>query len=164
MFKSKNKYSMDINAAGSTLKNVFSACDTAPNAIPLEKIAERSRLSFFTDNLYIIIASVLLTVTLVAPLFFPHNSAFVSVDFSAGRPLTVTGSEMTQDTFSISVEGGVLSMEDSYMEGADDSYVAPSSFDSTGNTLVFPYSPQEYNIYLYDENGRCLHLLLSPHK
>jgi len=159
----KLKYNMDIKTADKMLQNVFSACDTTPNRVSFDKIVLRSRQNLFSDNLLIILACVIFALTFLTPLFFPHSNAFVSVDSSKGRELTVNSSEMTESTFSISFDGAPLDSGSSYMLGDDNTMVLPMEYDRETNTIVFPYVPMEYNIYVYDVNGKCIHLLLSPH-
>lgn len=162
--KKKDKFNMDSKAAGQALENIFAACDTAPNKIPFDKILLQSRQNLITDNLYIVLSVVLFLMTFVAPIFFPHGSAFMSVDSAAGRPLTVVEHVMTDSSFSITFAGAPLDSGSSYMLGADNSVVYCQDYNRSSNTIVFPYYAQEYNIYVYDINGRCIHLLLSPHK
>lgn len=164
MFKKKKTYSMDINTAGKMLENVFAACDTKPNEIPFDKIVLRSRQNLFTDNLFIVLSIVLFVVTFLVPLFFPHSPIFMSLDKDSGRPLKVVAHEMTDDSFSITFEGSSLDIESCYMLGADDTTVTAIEYNRFDNTIVFPYVPQEYNIYIFDVNGRFMHLLLAPHK
>lgn len=164
MFKKKKTYNMDINTAGKMLENVFAACDTKPNEIPFDKIVLRSKQNLFTDNLFIVLSIVLFIVTFCAPLLFPHSPIFMSVDRYSERPLQVMSHEMTDDTFSITFEGPVIDIESSYMIGADNYRVSACEYDRFDNNIVFPYYDQEYNIYVYDVNGRYIHLLLTPHK
>lgn len=163
-FKKKEEFSMDTKAAGQALENIFAACDTTPNKIPFDKILLQARQNLISDNLYIIITIVIFLCTFIAPLFFPHSSIFMSVDSTAGRPLTVAEHVMSEASFSISFDGAPLDAGSSYMLGADNSVVYCEDYDRNSNTIVFPYYSQEYNIYVYDINGRCIHLLLSPHK
>ena len=46
----------------------------------------------------------------------------------------------------------------------NDRTVSVSSYDKKTNTVVFPYDNKEYNIYVFDTNGKSIHLLLSPKK
>lgn len=162
--KRKNKYEMDVKSAGKMLENVFAACNTEPNQVPFDKIVLRSKQNLFTDNLFIVVTIVLFLITFVAPLFFPHGSSFLSVDSNMGRPLNVIDYQMTTESFSITFDGNTIDAGSSYMLGADDVTVMPSEYDRKTNTITFPYTPQEYNIYVFDINGRCIHLLLAPRK
>ena len=157
------KYDIDIKTADEMLQNVFAACDTAPNKVPFEKIVSKSRQNLFSDNAFIVVAILIFVATFFCPLFFPHGSVFMSVDSSVGRPLTVVAHEMTEDTFSISFDGLSLDVANSYMVSADNAIILPMEYNRNTNTIVFPYTPSEYNIYVYDIKGKCLHLLLSPH-
>ena len=162
MFNKKQKYNIDIDTAGKMLENVFAACDTTPNRVPFDKIVLKQRLNLFTDNLFIILSIVVFIITFLAPLFFPHSSIFMSADAGTGRPMSVTTHEMTESSFSVSFDGAAIDIGASYMEGEDGVTVTASEYDRDTNTITFPYYAQEYNIFVYDTNGRCMHLLLSP--
>lgn len=164
LFRKKNKYRMDVKSAGKMLENVFAACETEPNKVPFDKIVLRSKQNLFTDDLFIIVTIVLFLITFIAPIFFPHGKNFLSVDSGMGRPLNIVDHAMTDTTFSITFDGNPIDVGNSYMEGADDVVVTPSEYDRKTNTVTFPYYSQEYNIYVYDVKGRCIHLLLTPRK
>jgi hypothetical protein len=71
---------------------------------------------------------------------------------------------MKEDSFNITFEGNRIDISSSYMEGTDGSVIYASSYDDSTNTVTFPYDKKEYNIYVYDVNGKCIHLLLTPRK
>lgn len=158
----KEKYTMDINTAGNMLGNVFVACGKEPNRVPFDTIVSRSRQSFFSDNLMIILCSVLLVLTFICPLFFPHGSIFMSAAYSKGRALSISSHSVENDRFTITLDGGAVDLGITYMENDMGEILYPISYDRADNTVVFPYNNEEYNIFIYDLNGRCLHLLLSP--
>ncbi|MBR6309111.1 MAG: hypothetical protein IKR39_10950 [Lachnospiraceae bacterium] len=160
----KKTYSIDINTAGKMLENVFAKAETSPNTVPFDKIVLRSKQNLFTDNLFIVLSSLIFVVTLLMPLFFPHSKMMVSVDAASSRPLTVKEHHMTESTFSITFDGLPVDVVNSYMVDDDDETVSIVEYDSATNTVVFPYDKKEYNIYVYDTNGKCIHLLLSPRK
>ncbi len=163
-FKAKKRYEMDIKTADKMLQNVFAACDTQPNKVPFDKIVLRNKTDIRSERLLICITAFLFILTLITPLFLPKGSAFVSVDPSQGRPLSVISHEMKEDSFNITFEGNRIDISSSYMEGTDGSVVYASSYDDSTNTVTFPYDKKEYNIYVYDVNGKCIHLLLTPRK
>ena len=160
----KKTYSMDIDMAGKMLENVFAAAGTAPNKVPFDKIVLRNRQNLFTDNLFIVLSSMIFVITLLLPLFFPHSKVLMSVDAASGRPLTVKEHHMEEASFSITFDGLPVDAKLSYMVDDNDDTVAPVSYDRETNTVVFPYDNKEYNIYVFDENGKSIHLLLSPKK
>jgi len=163
-FKNKKRYQMDIKTADKMLQNVFAACDTKPNKVPFDKIVLRNKTDIRSERLLICITAFLFILTLITPLFLPKGSAFVSVDPSLGRPLSVLSHEMSTDSFLITFEGDKIDISSSYMESLDGNVVYVSSYDESTNTVTFPYDKKEYNIYVYDVNGKCIHLLLTPHK
>ena len=158
----KVTYKIDLETADSLLQNVFAACETTPNTVPLKKIEKRNKLNLFTDNLLIIIACAIFVISFFIPLFFPHSPIFVSVDARA-RELTVVDHSLSETEFSVSFDGLALDYESSYMESADGVRVPASSYDRFENKITFPFEKGEYNIYVFDTSGRGIHLLLSPH-
>ena len=164
LFKKSKRYQMDIKTADQMLQNVFAACDTTPNKVPFDKIVLRNKTDVRSERLLIVITIILFILTLITPLFLPKGNDFVSVDSSMGRPLSVTVHEMKDDSFLISFEGNKVDITSSYMEGKDGSVVYASSYDEFTNTVTFPYDSKEYNIYIYDVSGKCIHLLLTPKK
>ena len=160
----KKTYSMDIDTAGKMLENVFAEAGSSPNKVPFDQIVSRNKQNLFTDNLFIVLSSVIFVITLILPLFFPHSRVLMSVDASSGRPLTVKEHHMEDSSFSITFDGLPVDVENSYMVDDDDVTVSAVSYDRKTNTVVFPYDNKEYNIYVYDTNGKCIHLLLSPRK
>lgn len=162
MKRKEKKYNIDIETADKVLQNVFAACDSAPNTTKLEEIESRSRQNLLSENIMIVISGVLFLAVFFVPLLFPHADAFVSAD-SHIKELKVSDHCMTQDSFSISFSGYALDVDLSYMEGADGRIVKAVRYDRETNTIVFPYYPEEYNIYVYDVKGRGIHLLLDPH-
>ena len=155
---------MDIDTAGKMLENVFEAAGTSPNTVPFEKIVTRNKQNLFTDNLFIVLSSVVFIITLILPLFFPHSKVLMSVDPSSARPLTVKEHHMEESAFSITFDGLPIDVDSSYMVDNDDVSVPVASYDKKTNTVVFPYDDKEYNIYVFDTTGKSIHLLLSPRK
>lgn len=164
LIRRKKKYSMSIDSAGETLSNVFAACDIKPNWVPFDEIVLRQRQNNISDNLFITIATVLFIITFLIPIFLPHSSVEVSVNPGGpGRALSVREFEITESTFSFSFDGAIVNSGACYMETSEGSIIEPLSYDRSTNTLVLPYSfTDEYNVFIYDINGRCLHLLLRP--
>ena len=163
-FKKSKRYQMDIKTADQMLQNVFAACDTTPNKVPFDKIVLRNKTDVRSERLLIIFTALLFILTLVTPLFLPKGSAFVSVDSTMGRPLTVVSHEMQDSAFLITFEGNNLDLSSCYMEASDGTVVYAVSYDEETNTVTFPYDKKEYNIYVYDVSGKCIHLLLTPRK
>ncbi len=70
MFYKKKTYQMDMDTANTALQNIFAACEKTPNTIPFDKLVLRQ--SAYTkpfDNLLIIL-TIALTLTILAPLPF----------------------------------------------------------------------------------------------
>lgn len=165
MFRKEKKYTLDVNTAGKMLDNVLSACDAPKCNIQFDKLVLRNKLNLFSENLLIIVATVLFIVSVVAPLFFPHSPIFISGDAKDyGHTISVDDHKLTLESFTISFDCSPLSISECKMVGNDGTEVYASDYDRESNTIVFPYVPQEYNIYIRDIDGCSIHLLLSPKK
>lgn len=164
MFDNKEKSEMDLQTADAILQNVFKACNAEPNKISIEKIEEKAKINYKADNILIVICSVLLFVSIVIPLFFKSAQFFVSVDEKSARTLSIVSSEMTTETFMITFDGPSVDISSTYIESDDGTIIMPTNYDRAKNTVSFPSLTQESNIYVFDVNGKCLHLLLTPHR
>lgn len=145
------------------LRNIFNACEENQNSISYDKLVISSKPRIYTDNLCIIATAILFIVTLLGPLFFPHDSVFLSVDNKRGRYMNIVDHEVDDNEFTIYLSGDEVDVRKTYMESMQGDVVVPREYDLRENRLVFPYKSEEYNIYIYDINGNLLHLLLSPH-
>ena len=165
-FNRRKKYTMNVKAADMTLQNVFSACDQAPNQVPFDKIILRNKLTYRSDNTYISVTAVLLLLTFLIPVFLPHSDdlSFLSVDYKSSNTMSVVSHNMADDKFTVQVNESNIDVESSYILGPDNQMLPPLEYDEAGNTLVFPVGEGEYNVFIYDNDGRCLHLLISPRK
>jgi hypothetical protein len=163
MFSKRNNYKLDVKTADDVLQNVFAACDVSPNTIPLDKILKRTKLNLVSDNLLIILAGLLLAFTLLIPTTFPHEDFFISVSHDSDRPLTVTSLDIRDNEFSLSFDGNLLDVSACFMTDGRDRIIGPSAYIEEKNTILFPFDEMvEYNIFIYDVNGRSIHLLLTP--
>lgn len=158
------KYSMDLHAADNTLQNVFAACNQKPNKVPFDKIVSRSRQNLFSDNLFILLSIVLLLVTFFLPLCFPYGDFLMSASPSVNRSLSVEKHSLTTKDFTISFSGSVVDAGATYMEDEAGNKYLPLQYTRSNNTLIFPFYGGECNLYVYDIDGKCLHLLLCPRK
>lgn len=163
MFDKKEKSGMDLQTADEILQNVFKACNAEPNKVSIEKIEEKTKIDYKTDNILIIIVSVLLFVSIMLPLFFKSAQFFVSVDSGSSRSLSITGHDMTTESLKITFDGPSVDIASTYIELESGEKLVPVNYDRSDNTVTFPSLDQEANIYIYDVNGKCLHLLISPH-
>ena len=163
MFRKQKNYKLDVKTADDVLQNVFAACDVSPNTIPLDKILKRTKLNLVSDNLLIILAGLLLALTLLIPTTFPHEDYLISVSHDSDRPLTVTSLDIKDSEFSLSFDGNLLDASECFMTDEKDRVIGPSEYIEEENTILFPFDEMmEYNIFIYDVNGRSIHLLLTP--
>jgi len=163
MFRKKNKHNIDLQTADKILQNVLVAVDAGPNNIPLEEIEAQNRHDYKTDTILLYVVGSLLAITILLPLLFKSATAFISVDPNSSRALTVSASEHTGETFVLTFIGPVVDVKSTYAETERGDIIFPLEYNRVDNTIVFPGFTEESNIYIYDVNGNCLHLLFVPH-
>ena len=160
-FKKPKKYGVDIKTADQILQNVFAEAKVEPNNISFEKIIQRSRLNLISDNIYILVTAILFVAVLLCPLFMPKGSVFMSVDHRSERDLAIVSHSVVDGNFTITLDGPMVDTASTYVVDPEGTEFPAISYDSATNTLVLPFGSGDYNIYIYDVNGRLLHLLLS---
>ena len=159
--KKPKKYGVDIKTADQILQNVFAEAKVEPNNISFENIIKRSRLNVISDNIYILVTAILFVAVLLCPLFMPKGSVFMSVDHRSQRELAIVSHSVVDGNFTIRLEGPMVDSAATYVVDPEGNELSVISYDSATNTLVLPFGSGDYNIYIYDVNGRLLHLLLS---
>lgn len=161
MFSRHKKYTVDIKTADKILQNVFAESNVTPNTISFETILKKSRLSLVSDNIYLIVSIILFLFTLIGPLFLPRGGMYMSVESSRDRQLSVASHHLAPGTFTLRFDGPPVDLSATYMVDNEGNEYKARAYDSVSNTIVFPIDTGDYNIFIYDVDGRCLHLLLS---
>lgn len=164
IFSKPKKYKMNIDSAGKALSGVFDACDVRPGVLSFDKALLQNKQNYVANHILSIITAIILLATFISPLFFPHSNFVISsVGNSYAKTLSVTSLEVNESDFSFTFDGPVVDSGSSYMEDSDGHIYYPIEYNRADNTLVLPFEhTSEFNIYIYDINGKCLHLLLSP--
>ncbi len=160
-FKRKKKYSVDIKTADQILQNVLAESKMQPNTVSFENIIKKNKINLVSDNIYLIVAIAIFLFTLIGPLLIPRGSLFMSVEASRDRQLSIISHQMDHDTFTITLKGPKVDVENTYIVDIAGNVSEPISYDPYTNTLVFPFTSGECNIFISDIDGKCLHLLLS---
>lgn len=163
-FSKKKKYSLNDQMANEMLQNVFAACDREPNTIPFDKLILRRKISTRAYTFGMTVTTIILAITFLLPLAFPPTKATVTNLGNNNDKLKITSHRVDENLFYLDLEDIEIDTETSYMLTADGELYYPTSFDSSTDTVVFPYLNQEVNIYIYDTEGNLLQLLLTPKK
>lgn len=164
MFNKKNKNNIDEKTANEILRNVFEMCDAPATDVSVNNISSPGREAYKSDSRFIAVISLVIAVVIIIPLFFKSSSMLLSVDSASQRPLSISETELTEEYFALSFVGAYIDLDSTYAECEDGSIVAPIGYNKTENKILFPYFDSETNLYIYDINGKCLHLLFSPRK
>lgn len=163
-FRKNKKYQMDMDTANAALQNIFAACDKAPNTIPFDKIILRQTANTKNYNILIIITSIILFFTFIAPLTVVPAAACME-NFFTPDPVVLTNDYVDGEILYLEFTGDNILYADCYMETVDGNRIEAASFDSKQGLIGFPYdSTQEVNIYIPIKNGTELHFLLTPQK
>lgn len=162
MFEKKDKKDIDVQTANKILQNIFEAVDADPVDVSVDKIESKAKSSYRSDTRLIIVLVIAILVTILIPLFFKSSSMFLSVDPNSQRPLTISEHILTEDAFTLTFVGPAVDVSATYAEFDDGERVSPTNYIKSDNKLMFPSFNKEANIYIYDVNGKCLHLLFTP--
>lgn len=145
--------------AESTLTNVLNACDRKIE-VPFDKIVLRNRVNFVSDHIYLFVTVILLLLSLILPVWFPHANNAVFVETKSSKELSLSWHSVVSEQLYIVIDGAYLDEASTYMEAEDGTKIAPISYDSVTHLLIFPYAGGQYNIYIEGEHGESMHLLL----
>lgn len=162
MFFSKKKiYQMDIDKANTALQNIFAACNQAPNTIPFDKLVLRQQLNTGIYTRLIAITVITLFLTFLSPLIIVSLSTQLEPD-TLSDTVELLSDYCAEDILYLTFSQGNVLYEDAYLETADGKIIPALSYDTTTNTIAFPFiADAECNIYIPIPNGQPLHFLLS---
>ena len=88
-FQKQNKYKMNPDIANHTLQNVFAACDRESNATPFDKLILRKRANTRVYDRLILLTSLFLLLTFLAPLFIVPVSTMLGKRTDSESPALV---------------------------------------------------------------------------
>ena len=159
MFHKKKTYHMDMKSADTTLQNVFAACDQTPNSIPFDKLVLRQKARTKTFDILLIIISLVVILTILAPLpFLCFKESTVSSYLELNEHYVV-GNKLY---LVLDTNDQTIKYEEAYLLSPSGDLYEIISYDSQNHTLCFPYIAQECNIYIPYGQDSILHLLLTP--
>lgn len=138
-------------SANNTLQNVFVACEKKPNTIPFDKIVLRRKADTKSACICKYITIIIILALIFVPLFAIQKKADVETELGTSSiHLTLEDNNyFFPSCYSINTEG----LQDFAIK--DPAY---------SNQLVFPYIGMNLHLYLCDEYGEYLHLIISPNK
>lgn len=160
---SKEKYEMNDKQAQDTLQKVFQTCDIKEvvHARSLKEIQERQKKEQRKTRTLFFVAGFFLLLLLLSP--FAFYRPIVDLQPQSGLSnLNVYQHHTEEGIFYLSLSGSTVDYEHVEIYNSAGELVLPSSFDAETNTITFSYNNEELNLFIPDENGNTLHLLLTP--
>ena len=159
-FRRKN-YRMNTNAADQTLQNVLAACNKPASTLPVDKLILNRKMSRAPYIHAIILATFALILCLLCPLaFVPRFLPLETVSIS-GKTIALAGSYESDGYLYIRLSDQHIDISRTYMETNSGKHFS-AELASRKDTIQFPYPSEESNIYIYNNNGQVIHLLLTP--
>ena len=159
--KKKKSYEMDIAQASDMLKNVFAACDQKPNETPLDilMLRQKANTRFFSIGRGICILFMLLL--FIVPFVFPHSNAVVTVT-SESEELRLVSDYADGDVLILTLGGDDIDYASCYMSTRLEDHLLPLAYNEADRTITFPYVGEEANLFLFNKEGKELHLVIVP--
>ncbi|MBQ0042644.1 MAG: hypothetical protein KBS85_04880 [Lachnospiraceae bacterium] len=136
--KNKNKYNMNEQAAELLLKNVLNACDKPANMTSFDELLEEINPK---ERSYVplkIFSCVMLVLTLIIPLFFPHPPISVQQDASSEEFYLDSNYVLNGNVF-LHFFGQQVDEKDSYMLTGEGMTFRYTAYEQSSNTIAFPY-------------------------
>ena len=148
--------------ANETLQNVFAACDKEPNMVPFDILLFKKEASTKFYNICMAIALFAFLIIFMMPLAFPHDSMHIThVDYSTDTDISVIDHTVSADTLRLVLDDSI-DYSNTFMEDANGKVFKPQSYDPASHTIIFSYHQDEVNIFIFDDSGKQLHLLITP--
>lgn len=161
MIQENSPGKLSVSQAEQTLQNVFSACHTRPNTIPIRVFITQQKENklFFRISTILCVFFLLLTVFAPIPFWVANQKAhehslmqgniYIVDDYLADGIIYLT----------LSVD---LNWEQCYMILQDSTQQAPVSYDEASRKIAFPYTKSDASIYVVAENGTSATIIITP--
>lgn len=161
--KFKKKYTMDMQSADTTLQNVFSACKINAQAKSVRELQEKHEKEERGYHSLMFVAVAVLILVLLMPLCFHRSEQNVTRLGAQTTTVSVYQHHLKDGIFYLTFSGGdQIRYADIYLVDENGERSKPLSYDSQTSTITFAYQGGSVNIYIPDQSGNQLHLLLSP--
>lgn len=162
--KNHKKYTMDAQLADSTLNNVFKACNIKIQTKSVRQIQEKHRKEAYGYWIIMITALAALLLLLISPFFFRPSPATVTTMPDQTTTAQVYQHHVEDGIFYITFSGSGIEYSRIYLMDNTGTREKILSYNAKKSTIAFPYSDKELNIFIPEDNGSVLHILLSPRK
>lgn len=160
--KRKKKYELNMDMADNTLQNILSSCNRSPNILPLNQIVTRQKVSTRLYERLTLIASVLLLLTFLLPLYIIPLSRLTEAFFTPA-PVVLVHHYLEGDSLYLEFSGDNIAFEDAYMVTTDGETYYPLSYDQADKRICFPYPEgEEILFHIPVKNSQEIQLLLTP--
>ena len=157
------EYKMEAKKAEDILQNVLKAGNKKPSSVPVHQFASRKRLARAPYIYGIVVSSIALVLTLLAPLAFARPFLPVSVTTNAAAAgFYLEGSYAIDGVITLHVSSSDLDLAHSYLQTNSGTVYEPLAFNEKTAEIAFPFPEEEANIYVVTRQGAVLHLLLTP--
>ncbi len=164
MFRQKNKYTMNPEAASATLQKVFDSVEKVPNNVPFDKLLLRKKPTTIFFDYHVFVCILLLVITLAAPVFVVPLASFTG-SFISAEPVRLDSHHRSGDMIYLTFTGDNIDPDNAYLVTTDGTVYEPLSYDYKTQTFKFPFiEDQESNIYIPVADADSLHFLLTPDK
>jgi hypothetical protein len=158
----KQKYQMDPTVAEETLTNVFQLCNVRAHSETLKELKTKHRREARGFQFLMLIALICIVFLLSIPLYFYSNPVRLTTLESVDSTVEIVDHHLEDGIFYLTLTGEGIKFDEILIVDEDGVESHILTYDEEYGTIAFPYDSENLNIYVPQESGATLHMLLSP--
>lgn len=164
----KKNYKLDTDTANELLKNVFAKSGRETENFDVNNLKDEIRPYTARYRVAKITVGILIILTFLAPLFFPHPPIIMKTGTQGPEFFEMNSNYVINGNIYLSFVGEKLDCKKCIMSTDKSMLFIPTSFDEEKNLISFPYDENSFdenaNIKLESENGSVVTLVITRRK
>lgn len=150
-------------SANDTLQNVFAACEKEPNIVPFDKIILRRKADTLSACISKHATIIMILILICVPLFTLQTNANIETKLSTSS-IHIVDHYVTNNAIHLILEDNNYYYSSCYSLDANGTRNLAIIDPVHPNHLVFTYTGVMLHLYLGDEVGKYLHLIITPNE
>lgn len=154
------KYTLNLDTANQTLQNIFEACEQTPNDVPLQILASQKDAIVRPISVMVWVCHIVLFLVLLLP-FLLNQTKYQFTSYTSFDSFYVKENYAEEKNIYIRLNSNDIDFTKCYLIDSQGTEIAASDFNTSTNTITFPYDDSNVDIYVSDQQNQVLHLLLT---